>query len=208
LKLPPPRATLVIAAATVACFVLVSLSGFNEVADVRAGFIPARLSGILVANALPVAITPLTATLLHGGALHLGFNLLMLIFCGKMVETAIGPWGLVILYVAGAYVSAAAQFFAGPLDLSPMIGASGAISAIFGGYALLFSEPKLFLSRPLLAKAVNVVWLALAWMGLQYLMGLATVGTGMAIATPAHVGGFLAGLILTRPLLLLRFRGA
>jgi len=208
MNLPPPRATILIAGITTASYVLLSLSGLADAADVYGGFIPARLSGIPVVGALPVALTPLSATLLHGGVLHLAFNLLMLVFCGKMVEAALGPWGLVVLYVVGAYAAAAAQFLAGPLDLSPMIGASGAISAIFGGYALLFSQPRLFVEHPLAARIVNVCWLAAAWIALQYMMGLATAGSGMIIATAAHVGGFFIGLLLAKPLLLARYRRA
>lgn len=208
MKLPSPRVTILIAGITTASYVLLSLTGLSDAADLAAGFIPARLSGIPVPNALPVALTPISATLLHGGWLHLGFNLLMLIFCGKMVEVALGPWGMAILYIAGAYAAAAAQYLAGPYDISPMIGASGAISAVFGGYALLFSQPRLFLEHPLAARAVNVLWLAVAWIALQYMMGLATTGSGMVIATAAHVGGFLAGLALTKPLMMMRYRRA
>ena len=209
MKMPPARATILITGVTAASYFLLSLSGLDETADILGGFIPARVNGIAIAHALPLWITPLSATLLHGGILHLGFNLLMLVFCGKMVEAALGPWGFAALYVIGAYAAAAAQFMASPpFDLSPMIGASGAISAIFGGYALLFSQPKLFLDRPVVARTVNLIWLALAWVAVQYMMGLATTGTGMVIATAAHVGGFLAGLVLTRPLLLARHRKA
>lgn len=208
MKLPSPRATLVITGVTAATYALLSSMGLDETADLLGGFIPARLSGIPVPNALPVWITPLTATLLHGSLLHLGFNLLMLVFCGKMVEAALGPWGLSLLYFIGAYAAAIAQYLAGPTDLSPMIGASGAVSAIFGGYALLFSQPKLFVDRPVLARTVNLLWLAAAWVAVQYMMGLATTGTDMVIATAAHVGGFIAGLLLTKPLLLARYRKA
>ncbi len=208
MKLPPARITTLIAAITVASYVLLSVSGYDEAAELAGGFIPARLSGIPVTGALPVWLTPLTATLLHGGWLHLGFNMLMLVFCGQMVEAALGGRGLAILYLIGAYAAAGLQYAAGPLDLSPMIGASGAISAVFGAYALLFSQPRLFLDRPVLARVVNILWLALAWVGLQYLMGLATSAADFAVATPAHVGGFFAGLLLARPLLRWRHRKA
>jgi membrane associated rhomboid family serine protease len=204
MRVPPARATGAVAIATVAVYLLVTLFGFAQMADVAGGFIPARLSGLLVQGALPVWITPLTATLLHGGIAHIGFNLLMLIFCGRMVEAVIGPIGFAILYVVGAYAAAAMQYFADPHDIAPMIGASGAISALFGAYALLYGRPRVFANHPRLGMAVNVLWLAAAWIGLQFLMGLAFAEMGTVIATAAHVGGFLAGLVLIRPLLLLR----
>jgi membrane associated rhomboid family serine protease len=204
MRLPPARATSFITVATTASYFLVAISGRSEEAWMVGGFVPARLAGLPMPDALPIWITPLTTTLLHGGIFHLGLNLLMLIFCGRMVETVIGPAGLAILYLLGAYAAAAAQFFADPFDTSPMIGASGAISAVFGAYALLYGRPRGFANHPRIGVAVNIVWLAAAWIGVQFLVGVTFAGMGMAIATAAHVGGFLAGLVLLRPLTLLR----
>ena len=55
-------------------------------------------------------LTPLTATLVHGGLLHLGFNMLMLVWCGTQVERVLGRTGLIVLYVVGAYAAALAQW--------------------------------------------------------------------------------------------------
>lgn len=206
MRLPPTPMTFGIAAASVAAYLLLTLSGFSETADLLGGFVPARWSGAQLAGAMPAWITPLTATLLHGGFVHLFFNMLMLIFCGRMVEAVIGPAGLAILYLVGAYAAAAAQFVANPADGTPMIGASGAISAIFGAYALLFGQPRGLASHPVIGRTVNVLWLAAAWIGVQFLMGLAFADIGMSIATAAHVGGFLAALALTRPLVMMRGR--
>jgi len=208
MKTPPARTTSFIAAATVASWVLLSVTGFDLTADMIGGFMPARVSGLDLPGALPVWITPLSATLLHGGLLHLGFNMLMLVYCGRMVEAALGSAGLGVLYVVGAYAAALSQYAANPLDLSPMIGASGATSAVFGAYALLFGRPRGFATHPRIGMAINIAWLAMAWIGLQMLMGFAIAGTGVAIAIAAHIGGFLAGLLLARPLLLFRYRKA
>jgi membrane associated rhomboid family serine protease len=89
-----------------------------------------------------------------------------------------------------------------------MIGASGAVSAVIGAYSLLFGRNKVRIANHALAVAVNVVWLAAAWIGLQLLIGYSFGTAGLRIAIAAHIGGFLAGLILARPLLLLRWRGA
>jgi len=207
MRLPPSRCTNAIAVVTVLAYVLLAVTGLTERADLAAGFVPARFSGFELPGALPAWITPLTATLLHGGLLHLGFNMLMLIFCGRMVEAAIGPTGVAVLYLVGAYVAAGAQFLVNPLDGTPMIGASGAISALFAAYALLFGRPKVFSGHPAIGAAINILWLAAAWIGVQFLMGFAFADMGMSIATAAHVGGFLAGLFLTRPILSLRKPG-
>ena len=173
------------------------------------GFIPARIGGVIdLAGAVPVWLTPLSVLLLHGSLLHLGFNLLMLAFCGRYVEVAVGPRGIAILYVVGAYAAAAGQFALGPLSTSPMVGASGAVSALLGAYALLYGERRATMSNRRLNAAVNVAWLAAAWIGLQLLVGLAMSDGKQAIAIGAHIGGFLAGLVLARPLLLWRYRTA
>lgn len=204
MRLPPTPATTFIAAATVASYALVMLSGHMEQAYLFGGFVPARLDGFILPGALPIWLTPLTTTLLHGGIFHLLFNMLMLIFCGRMVEAVVGSAGLSVLYLLGAYAAAAAQYFLSPFDASPMIGASGAISAIFGAYALLYGRPRDIAGHPALGMALNVLWLAAAWIGIQFLMGVAFADMGMPIAIGAHIGGFVAGLVLLKPLLMVR----
>lgn len=208
MRIPPARVTSFVAAATIASWALLTISGFNESAALIGGFMPARLAGLDLPGALPVWITPLTATLLHGGLIHIGFNMLMLIYCGRLIEGTLGPVALAVLYIVGAYAAAGAQFAANPFDISPMIGASGAISAVFGAYAMLFGRPRGFAAHPRIAMALNLLWLAAAWIVLQMLMGYATAGTGLAIAIAAHIGGFITGLLLARPLLLFRYRKA
>lgn len=201
--MPTPRtpATNAIALATAAIFFLLLLFGLSDAADMAGGFVPARFNGLVISGALPAWVTPVTATMLHGGFLHLAFNMAMLVFCGRMVEVVIGPWRLALLYVIGAYGAALGQYLVNPADGTPMIGASGAISAVFGGYALLYGQPRKLAGHPWLAAAVNVLWLAAAWIGVQFLMGFAFADIGMSIATGAHVGGFITGLLLIYPLI-------
>src|SRR4051812_17964738 len=106
MRIPPARTTSFIAAATIATWALLAITNFDLAADVIGGFIPARVGGLILPGALPLWITPLSATLLHGGLLHLAFNMVMLIFCGRMVEAALGPPGLALLYLVGAYAAA------------------------------------------------------------------------------------------------------
>ena len=201
MKLPPPRATVAVAGVTAACWAIVAASGLDMAVAVRGGFIPARWSGLALTGAVPAWATPLSALLVHGGIIHLGFNLLMLGYCGRFVEAALGARGLLILYVVGAYCAAAAEWIAGPSGMVPMIGASGAISAIVAAYALLYGERRAGMGPPWLAQTLHVAWLAAAWIGLQLLVRLATMNTDQPIAIVAHIGGFMAGLVLARPLL-------
>lgn len=201
-------ATAIIALLTVAVSVLAIVVGVNYSA-LTAGFIPARLSGVLdFREALPVWITPLTSALIHGGWLHLGVNMLMLVFAGTQVERVIGASGLTLAYVIGAVVAALAQFAVDPSSPIPMVGASGAISAIFGLYAVFFGRPKQVTSNMRLNRSIHVAWLLVTWVALQWMAGVLAGGEGIMLATPAHIGGFIAGLVMQRPLLLWRYRKA
>ena len=183
--------------------------GADNVAPAVLGFIPARLSGQFdIAPAVPALLTPLTATLVHGGPLHLLFNLLMLLWCGTAVERVLGRGALVLLYVVGAYASAMAQWAVGPGSVVPMIGASGAIGAVIGAFALSFGRPKQIVRSQSLNRTLNALWLLAAWVVLQLLTGLTAGGQGLMLATAAHIGGFVAGLLMQRPLLLWRYRDA
>jgi membrane associated rhomboid family serine protease len=134
--------------------------------------------------------------------------MLMLAIAGSQVERVVGASGLVVAYVIGAAVAAAAQFAVDPSATTPMVGASGAISALFGLYAIFFGRPKLFTRNMKLNRAIHVAWLLGAWIAIQWMSGVLAGGQGVLLATPAHIGGFVAGLLLHRPLLLWRYRKA
>lgn len=198
------QATNGIAMVTAICWVGLLLFDRGYAAGALAGFIPARVSGdVAVAAALPVWLTPLTATLIHADLFHLGFNLLMLVWCGRQVESAVGGWMLALVYVIGAYAAAAAEWALAPSSVAIGVGASGAVSAVLAVYALVFSEQQVkpFAGLPL--HIVRALWLGMAWVGIQALIGLATNGS---IGVAAHIGGFGAGLLLARPLLRWRYR--
>jgi membrane associated rhomboid family serine protease len=201
-------ATALIAIVTAAVSLVAIIGGVGFWAAF-AGFIPARLSGAMdLPGALPAWITLFSSALIHGGWLHLGVNMLMLFFTGSQVERVIGGWGLLFAYVIGALVAALAQFLFDPASPIPMIGASGAISAVFGLYALFFGRPKQVTQNMRLNRWIHVLWLMVTWVVLQWMAGVLAGGQGVMLATPAHIGGFLAGLLLQRPLLLWKYRRA
>ena len=202
-------ATNLIAAITALAWLIAVLIGKAEQAALFMGFIPARLSGVDVPwAAVPAILTPLTATLVHAGLVHLGLNLLVFVWCGAAVERVLGGAALVVLYLVGAYAAAIAQWASDPMGAVPMVGASGAISAVIGAFALSFGRAKRISSSPTLNRWINVLWLMVAWVVLQVMMGWLAGGQGYLLATPAHVGGFAAGVLLQRPLLLWRYRKA
>lgn len=213
--MPIPRtatialATISLSAATALAWLLTAVAGATDRAAAIMGFIPARASGLVdISPAVPVALTPLSSTLVHGGLIHLAFNLLMLLWCGSAVERVLGRGALIALYVAGAFAAAAAQWLADPASIVPVIGASGAISAVIGAFALSFSQAKKVTRSAQLNRLINAAWLLAAWIVMQLMIGWMAGGQGLLLATPAHVGGFLAGLLLQRPLLLWKYRTA
>ena len=205
----PRTTTVAITVLTALAWVIAFVTGKSDAAAIALGFIPARFSGAAAFYpAVPAFLTPLTATLVHSGLVHLGFNLLMLVWCGAQVERVLGRFGLIALYFVGAFASALAQWAADPISTVPMIGASGAISAVLGAYTLSFGRAKAFTSNLRVNRWINVLWLMVAWVILQVMMGWLSNQQGYLLATPAHIGGFAAGLLLQRPLLLWHYRKA
>lgn len=205
-------ATYVIAGITILVFAILTLAGLEPRAALTAGFIPAlvgmavppQLAGLL----LPWWLTPLSTTLVHAGFLHLALNMVMLVLAGRQTERVLGWAGIAVLYLVGAYVAAAGQWALDPNAIDPMVGASGAISAIIAANATLFTQSRARRIGPLSPRIVHVLWLGAAWIGIQLLIGVAGAAGPTHIAIGAHIGGFIAGLLLARPLLMWRYRGA
>ncbi|WP_033919899.1 rhomboid family intramembrane serine protease [Sphingomonas sp. 37zxx] len=204
--------TAAIAAVTAFCSLTLILTGNLDYVSVYAGFIPARFGSqatfLDAVQLLPAWLTPFSATLIHGGIAHLLFNMVMLLIVGQATETAIGTRGLVTLYLIGAVASVAMHWLINPVSTSPMIGASGAVSAIVGAYAMLYGRQRTGAIGPFSPRIVQMLWLVGAWTAINLLIGFLSLGTDSPIAAAAHVGGFIAGVALVRPLLAWQWRGA
>ena len=197
-------------------------SGMTATAAVWGGFMSERVSLLLAQGGLAsgdswiVLLDPLTLTLVHPSILQLAFNLLVLIVCGRIVETIVGGGGLLLLYLVGAYAAAGLHFAADPHGTALLLGSGGAIGAILGAYAMLAGRLRAKLRSQAASRAVNVLWLGVTWIVIQALFAwtMAPVGEGRvaavaaALGVAANVGGFAAGLLLARPLLLWKWRGA
>jgi membrane associated rhomboid family serine protease len=189
---------------------LLIVTGNVDVAALVGGFIPLRI-GIDPAMLegtpplVPLVLTPLSAVFIHASWLHLGFNLLSLLIVGTPTQRAVGVRGLIVLLVVGAYAAVLGQWLLDPQSPVAMIGASGAVSALIGAYALLFGGDKAKAIGPIPARVVHAVWLGVTWAVLNLAIGWASAGSGMPIAGAAHVGGFIAGMVLLRPLLAWRW---
>jgi len=144
---------------------------------------------------------------LHAGLLHLGGNMLFLWIFGDNLEDAFGHLGFLAFYLASGAAAGLAQVYAAPTSTVPMVGASGAIAGVMGGYLLLFPRARvdvliivIFIVRMIALPA----WMMLGvWFGLQLVSGYATLGANTGgVAYVAHAGGFVAGLVLTLPVFL------
>jgi membrane associated rhomboid family serine protease len=202
------RVTLVIAVIIAAAWLIAELFRLQLWVFINGSFVPIAVTTGESAGIVPVWLTPLTATLIHAGILHILFNLLIFVFCGRPVEAVLGPVSQAILYFVGAYAAAGAQYLVDPTSIVPMVGTSGAVSAILGAYAMLFGRNKVRVSNQSLALWLNALWLMAAWIGIQLVVGIASGAYGVGIAVAAHIGGFIVGVLLARPLLLFRYRKA
>jgi membrane associated rhomboid family serine protease len=159
-----------------------------------------------------ILLTPLTAMFLHGGFFHLAGNMLFLWVFGDNVEDRLGSVRFLIFYVATGYLAAAAHIYIDSGDLLPMIGASGAISGVLGAYLLLFPRALVQVLIPLVLLIPAVVPAPLLigiWFLLNVLPGVGSVvmeSSGSGTAWWAHIGGFVAGMLLVYPFLVGRWR--
>ncbi|HZO60054.1 MAG TPA: rhomboid family intramembrane serine protease [Solirubrobacterales bacterium] len=147
-------------------------------------------------------ITILTSMFMHGGWLHIIFNMLFLWIFGNNVEDAMGRVRYVAFYLLGGVAAALAQVAVSPDSTIPLVGASGAIAAVLGGYALLYPFARvltLFFAFFIFILEVPALVLLGIWIVLQFLPAvgqLATpeLGDSGGVAYFAHIGGFLFGL--------------
>ncbi len=147
--------------------------------------------------------TLVTSMFLHGGWMHLIGNMLFLWIFGDNLEDLLGHLGFLLFYIASGLAAAAGQIMADPSSGIPMVGASGAIAGVMGGYLLLFPKAHIdvLIIIIIIFKVFTVpAWLMLGlWFGLQLVNGLAMDVAGGGVAYWAHAGGFVAGVILILP---------
>ncbi len=169
------------------------------------GFIPAVFFGHAslppdIAT-LPAWQTIFTAMFLHGSFMHIAGNMLYLWIFGNNVEDAMGHVRFIVFYGLCGVAAALAQAWPDPGSEAPMIGASGAIGGVLGGYFLLHPNARVlalipfgFFLQPMRIPA----WIVLGlWFVLQiFSAGAMTQGAGGGVAYLAHVGGFAAGVVL------------
>lgn len=174
------------------------LSGFE--------LVPAELiAGRDVPPATPVPpwVTIFTSMFMHANLLHIGGNMLYLWIFGNNIEDTVGHFKFVLFYLAAGTAAALAQVATDPYSSTPMVGASGAIAGVLGAYLVLFPRARiitllfLFVFIQVVALPASVVlgfWIVLQVVNSLIFSSGMVSGGGVAYA--AHIGGFVAGVII------------
>ena len=199
-------------------FLLLQQLGSNEAFDGAFALVPKEittgvdLSGVqilrdsaghiaqirLYDSPLPVYFNFLSSMFMHGGIAHIFGNMLFLWIFGDNLENALGHIRYGIFYLLCGFAAAAAQIIMGPDSIIPMLGASGAISGVLGGYILLFPQRQV---RAILFNFLTTVpaYVAIGiWIVYQLVLGYMTPEGSGGVAYAAHIGGFIAGLALVK----------
>jgi membrane associated rhomboid family serine protease len=208
-----------IAACTLAWIVIQGAgSDYSLAASVcNLGLIPAELTralppgaGFPLGDGLVCVIDPgrqasnvLTSMFLHGSWMHLLGNMWFLWLFGNNIEDSMTRPRYLVFYLLCGVAAAMAQVLAEPNSPIPMVGASGAISGVMGGYLVLYPRVRVFTLVPLgffITTVALPAWVMLIyWMVIQIVSGFARAGgEGGGVAFWAHVGGFVAGVVLVR----------
>jgi membrane associated rhomboid family serine protease len=200
----PPIVTMIFISICVAVFLYqVNLAqGVTERFVLQYGAIPAVVFGHASLPddlaIFPATLTLVTSMFLHGGWMHLLGNMLYLWIFGNNIEDAMGHAKFVVFYILSGILAALSHALTDPSSQIPMVGASGAISAVLGAYLLLFPRAHVLVLLPAVGMTRVPASLVLGmWFITQLINGGMSMGaTGGGVAFFAHIGGFIAGMAL------------
>lgn len=139
----------------------------------------------------------LTSMFLHGGVFHIIFNMLFLWIFGDNIEDRFGHFKFIIFYLVCGLGAALTHVVFHPGGVTPMVGASGAISGVMGAYLLLFPRARVLTLVPIFFFLHFIELPAFIFIGVWFLFQLLSLGSQTSIAFLAHIGGFIIGLALT-----------
>lgn len=149
---------------------------------------------------LPAWLTVISSMFLHGGWLHLLGNMLYLWVFGNNIEDAMGHSRFIIFYIVCGIAAAMAQVIPDTQSVIPMIGASGAISGVLGAYLMLYPRARVLVVIPIFfymhIARIKAGWVLGIWFAIQIISSIAFEQSGGGVAWGAHIGGFLAGILL------------
>lgn len=191
-------------ALNVAALGLEAMFAAGHAGSESAGIPGVLVPGALVAHPLANAYTLLTHMFLHGGIGHLAGNMLFLWIFGDNVEDALGHGHYLLFYLLCGLAAALAQVAMSPGSMVPMLGASGAISGVLAAYALLYPRSPITVVNPIPILWIFwglflsfPAWLVIAeFFAVNLWNALQPSSASGGVAFMAHVGGFVAGLLL------------
>lgn len=145
-------------------------------------------------------ITVFTSMFLHGGIFHVAGNMLYLWIFGNNIEDSTGHFRFIIFYLLSGLVAVFTFSILNPNSIIPMVGASGAVSGVLGAYLILFPRAKVLTLVPFgfymqIIRVPAILVLGM-WIIVQIINGSVNRGGGGGVAWFAHIGGFVAGIIL------------
>src|SRR5579872_797024 len=148
-------------------------------------------------------LTILLSMFLHGGWLHIGGNMLYLWIFGDNIEDRLGHFKYLVFYLLCGFIATMTHAVVNAPSTVPSIGASGAIAGVLGAYLVLFPKQRVTTLIPIfffiMIREIPAVFLLGFWFVLQLFVGVASIGPqqqGAGVAYFAHIGGFIAGMIL------------
>src|SRR5688572_26350397 len=149
----------------------------------------------------PFWTTLMTSMFLHGGWGHLGGNMLFLWIFGDNIEHRLGHVRFVVFYLACGLAASLAHIVFNSASIVPAVGASGAISGVLGGYLLMFPRNRVYVLSWGGVMAVPAIFMLGLWIVTQFINGVGSIAateetSGGGVAYMAHIGGFVAGLVL------------
>ncbi|MDQ6858647.1 MAG: rhomboid family intramembrane serine protease [Chloroflexota bacterium] len=147
----------------------------------------------------PIWFTLFSSMFMHGGWAHLGGNMLFLFIFGDNVEKAFGHIRYLAFYLVCGTVASLAQVYSAPDSILPSLGASGAIAGVLGGYLVLFPSNRVRVLLGYFITSVPAIAMIGLWALLQFFNGFGQTSVSAesgGVAYMAHIGGFLAGLVL------------
>jgi membrane associated rhomboid family serine protease len=154
---------------------------------------------------IPVYLTLLTSMFMHGGIAHIFGNMLYLWIFGDNLEDSLGHLRYLLFYLACGIIAGLSHVFAtvafGGNPLLPALGASGAISGVLAGYLVLHPQRRVRMIVFRTIQEVPAIWAIGIWFVFQLVSGIGMLGSGSqagGVAYAAHIGGFLAGLVLVK----------
>jgi membrane associated rhomboid family serine protease len=154
---------------------------------------------------IPVYLTLITSMFMHGGIAHIFGNMLYLWIFGDNVENTLGHLRYLIFYLVCGVIAGLSHVFStvafGGNPYLPSLGASGAISGVLAGYLLLFPKRRVRVIMIRTIQEVPAIWAIGIWFVFQLISGIGMLGGGSqagGVAYAAHIGGFIAGLILVK----------